>query len=192
MKLGKLIAGFLLVGVLVFFALRELKQDQQQGKRRAEEQVFPYASSKVVVIALTLREEGKHAVWARDTAGQWRLKEGPEGTNTAVAPELVGSWSRVRFKEVVEEQPADLERYGLKLPLATLTATVKPTEPAEAPVEAALYIGNPAEPKPAFYAKVDGFERVVLVSVDVTDILGGIGRQAFGLESTIPDPNHRE
>lgn len=192
MKLGKLIAGLLLVGVLMFFALRELKQDQQQGKRRAEEQVFPYASSKVDRIALTLSEEGKHAVWARNPAGQWMLKEGPEGTNAAVAPELVGAWSRVRFKEAVEEQPTDLERYGLKTPLASLTATVRSAVPGEAPVEAALYIGNPSETKPAFYAKVDGFERVVLVSVDVSDLLGGIGREAFGLESTIPDASHRE
>lgn len=192
MKLGKLIAGLLLVGVLLFFALRELRQDQQQGKRRAQEQVFPYASSKVERFAFTLREEGKQGVWARDAAGQWMIKEGSEGARASAAPDLVGAWSRIRFEAVVEEQPAELERYGLKPPLASLTATIKPLEPGGAPVEAALYIGNPSENQPAFYAQVDGFQRVVLISVDATDLLGGIGREAFGMQSTIPDASHRE
>lgn len=192
MKSGKLIAGLVLVGVLVFFAMRELKQDQAQGKRRIEELVFPYASTRVADLSFALTEVTKQASWARDASGQWILSTGTEGTDAAIAPELVGAWSRVRFKSVVEEQPSDLARYGLKPPAALLTATLKSTAPGETPQRVTLAIGNPSELEPAFYAQIDGFDRVVLVSVDVADLLGGVGRKAFGLESLIPEATHQQ
>jgi hypothetical protein len=186
-----LAVALLLVAGLILFAVNEVRRDKAEGRKATLETIFPYGGTQVAEVSL-LNPDG--AVAFRRGAGGWEKIEGPAEADTGSVADLVGAWSRVRILSVVDEAPRaeDLGRFGLDRPSIVLRA--KLTDPAAAVTpgrEPSLEVGKPAPLDPAFYAKVDGFPRVVLVSLDVVDFEKGIGRRVMGLPVLVDEDDHR-
>jgi hypothetical protein len=183
-KYGKLALGVALVAAGGFLAWRELERDKAQGVLATQAHIFPIPTQKVERISLI--SEGRHATWARGTDGAWTLLEGSEGARDDMAAEVISAWGRIRYQADVEAQPSDWARYGLDQPVVDMRATLKadPSQP-DLDRERSLQIGNLAQTEYCFYGRIDGRERVVLISPDAGDLILGVGREAFGLESLV-------
>jgi hypothetical protein len=171
-KYGKLALGVALVAAGGFLAWRELERDKAQGVLATQAHIFPIPTQKVERISLI--SEGRHATWARGTDGAWTLLEGSEGARDDMAAEVISAWGRIRYQADVEAPVVDMR--------ATLKAD--PSQP-DLDRERSLQIGNLAQTEYCFYGRIDGRERVVLISPDAGDLILGVGREAFGLESLV-------
>lgn len=189
MKGRGLILGLLVVVGLALFAWFELRRDATQGVREQHELVFPYNLSRVSELRLRLGEREAHL--ARGDSGSWEVLEG-EGIDLEYVGDLVSVWGQMRFLEVISEEPSpeDLERFGLapaRLSARAVVTTREGQRPPRNPPR--LEIGGPLPLQtPGYYARVDGFERVVAVTPEAGGMLEGPGRQLFGLESRLADP----
>lgn len=177
-RLGLLFA-VVLCAVLAFVAFHEIKKDEDTGVKRGSELVFPVNARSVHELTVTL--EGKSATFTRGPNG-FVLASGPAGAAPDSVVDFIGAWSRIRFLEVVEENVAekDLEKFGLRPPLVLCRARVKNDDGTGK--DYSLEVGKAGAAKQGFYARVDGFPRVVLVSVDAIGLGVLSGRRLFGLE----------
>ncbi len=188
MRYRGMIVALLALGLLGFFAVRELRRDKEQGVLTEGQLVFAHGTAEVDAYSLAIQEVG--AVRFQRGASGWEVAEGPEGADTAYAPDVLSDWSRVRFVEIVDEEPRleDLAEYGLApVPAVRIEATLRSGTVASAPPS--LDVGRSSPLKAAYYARIDGRQSVALVSVDVLGLRDGSGRQVLGLESAI---NERE
>ncbi len=188
--LGLAVALLLVVG-LALFAVNEVNRDQETGKKAAYEPAFPYGGSQVSEVYL-LNPDGE--VTFRRGPGGWEKVSGPENVDLESVADLLGAWSRVRVISVVDEAPRteDLGRFGLDSPSIALRARLADAAQAQTPGrQPALEVGKPSPLEPAYYARVDGFPRVVLVSPDVMDFEKGIGRRVMGLPPLVEEDEHR-
>lgn len=194
MKGRGLILALLVVALLAFFVVKELRSDQEEGKMEPQSVVFPWGTYLLSAFSAEMPAEGVEASFRRKEEGGWGLVSGPETCDTAFAADVLSSWSRIRFVEVVDEEPSDeaLERYGLATPLAVFRGTLKPEAvEGDGPVPVpSLVIGNPAPLRPVFYGRVNGFDRVVFISVDAHDLAMASGRKLLGLPTADPEPTH--
>lgn len=184
MKSKSILLAIVVLALLALFVGRELQRDKDEGVLRTSDVVFPYATYRVQSFEFHLDQDpGGWARFERRKGEGWVLMEGSEGADVTFAPDLLSAWSRIRFIEDVDEGPTeeDLGRYGLAPPVVTLEAEL--AGEGEKPEHTArLEIGEPSPLKPAYYARIDGFERVVLVSADAGDFLSGAGLDVLGLE----------
>lgn len=176
-RLGLLFA-VVICAVLAFVAVHEIKKDQTTGVKRGSELIFPVNARNVQELTVTL--EGKSATFTRG-AGGFVLASGPQEAAPDTVVDFIGAWSRIRFFEVVEENVAeqDLEKFGLRSPAVVARARVK-NEDGEVK-NCSLEVGKAAAAKQGFYARVDGFPRVVVVSVDAIGLSILSGRRLFGM-----------
>ncbi len=185
---GSLIGLLALAGLAlaVFFVVQK---DEREGRRELAELVFPYNTRDVE--ALDVRHELGSARFERGAEG-WQRLEGSEQARAERVPEVIAAWSRVRFIEVLDEQPTEeeLERFGLAPPAASLSARLVPGRREAAGRAPRIEIGKPLPLSPGYYARVDGFPRVVAVTPEVVDILDGVGRELFGEKSELEFDEH--
>ena len=185
-RYGGLIVGLVVLAALVAFAVVELRRDQNEGRRVAADVVFPYGAVRVTELAVT---NGERSVLYRRGPEGWTLVEGPPESDRESVAEFIGAWSRLRFVEVVDENPRDddLGRFGLAPPAVRVRAKLRPDADGKLPARVpSIEIGGKAPLAPAVYARLDGFPRVVLVSADALDLQLGVGRTIVGLESQAP------
>jgi len=186
-KRSGLVVGLVVLAALGVFAWLELKRDTEQGRLREGNVVFPYGSASVLEFTLV---NGEDRVTFRRGSSGWERVAGAEHSDASYATDFIGAWSRVRFLEDVEENPSpdQLKEFGLAPPGLSARATVRQVGQANAPeVTRALELGQPGPLLPSFYARVDGFERVVLVTPDAVDLRDGVGRRVLGLEPVVPE-----
>jgi hypothetical protein len=118
-----LIALLLLAGLLVYawFALkgdaRELEERWQEGER-------VFAVPRETVESLEVRGRGLVARYRRGTEG-WEMAEGGGADRPEQAPEVLYSWSLLRFLVYVDEDPANLASFGLDPPRYRVEATTR-------------------------------------------------------------------
>jgi hypothetical protein len=176
----------LLVLALLAAAVFGVKlRDEQEGKMQANAPTFPYSSYAVDELSLELPKQGRAATFRRGPEG-WVAAGGTEHAKPEFAADLISAWSQVRYIDTVDENPTeeDLERYGLAEPAARLEARLQPGE-SDAPERASLVIGGPAplaDGVPKYYARINGFPRVVMVQATAGDLFLGVGREVLGLE----------
>ncbi|GAB4375793.1 MAG: hypothetical protein Kow0062_15240 [Acidobacteriota bacterium] len=180
-----------LIGLVIVLALAAAvvfvqRRDAREGRREQAELVFPYNTRDVV--ALRVEHELGTAEFRRDGDG-WQRVAGSEAARPELVPEVLASWSRVRFIDVLEENPGEdeLARFGLAPPAATYSAELVAERAAGRQGRSPrIEVGGPLPLSPGFYARVDGFPRVVAVSPEAIDLVVGVGRELFGEESTLP------
>jgi len=173
-----LVGGLVAVAALAAAAYYVQQRDVRQGRHRAADLVFPFNTTRVV--ALTVEVEDRRATLQRNDSGVWTAEEGGDAGGAAdLAPDVIGSWGRIRFLDVVEEEPEDLGRYGLDRPRVHLTARLRPGS-QDGTLRREIEIGGPNPLQPSFYARVDGFPRVVLVSAQAAE-LEYLARRLLGL-----------
>lgn len=191
MRRGGLVAGILLLAALAGLVWYELRRDEQAGVMQPGTIVFPYHPGRV--LEFTVRVGERTATLRRGASGAFEVTA---GSGTVVADEaanFLAAVGRLRFLEVVQETATEdeLGKFGLDPPLATVTATLLApgregeTMPAAPPQ---LEIGGLSPVLPGFYARVNGFERVVLVGAEAADLVEGVGLELFGEASLIPEP----
>lgn len=188
MKLGRFVVGIVIVAVLAFVVYRELATDEETGVRTGAEIVFPYNSYRVAEFTLAIEGTEVHL---RREGGAWVVVSGPEGARADVAADVIAAWTRVRFMETLKDEPSaeELALYGLDTPVAVATAVIKVEEGRAAPAHPPrLEIGKALPLVPGFYARVDGFPRVVAVSPEAAGLSLGIGRELLGWDSKLKDP----
>ncbi|GEM_PF-6038029 len=190
MKSRGFLVGLVVLVVLGLFAWHEVRKDRETGKLKANQEVFPYAASRVRELRVVF--DGKTTVVLRRGEDRsWQVVEGPEGTDPSFAADFIGAWSRIRFLEVVEEEPTEesLGRYGLAPPRLVVEARLAPDGQGKVPErQPRLELGTAAPLQPSVYARVDGFPRVVLVSPSASDLYEGVGRELIGEEPVeLPD-----
>lgn len=186
-KYGGLAVALVVLAALIAFAVVELRRDQREGKREVTDVIFPYGASRVVALDVTVDAEA--ASFRRGATG-WERVSGPETADPGSVAEYVGAWSRLRFLEVVDEnpRPEDLARFGLDKPKVRVSARIAPGPGGEVPEhQPSFEMGGKAPLNPAVYARVDGFPRVVLVTADALDLQLGVGRTIFGHPSEAPE-----
>ncbi len=189
--LGLVLALVVLAGG-IYFVWNENRKDRLEGKKQDFSVVFPFGAASVQQLSVTL--DGKEAKFRHAGAG-WEVVSGPDGADPSVATDFIGVWSRVRLLQVVDEAPRDedLARYGLKTPLVKASVVVAPDAAQQTGIERpAIELGADGKLGPSAYARLDGFPRVVLISMDARDLEKGVGRRLFGLESQAPpEPDHQ-
>ncbi|MDQ7006895.1 MAG: hypothetical protein Q9Q40_06655 [Acidobacteriota bacterium] len=192
MRSKGVLAAVIVLALLVVFVARERRRDVEEGVLKPSEVIFPWGTYRVTDYEFELRSEPGGKVHFRRGSEGWEVASGTPGADVTFAPDLLSAWSRIRFVESVDEHPTgdDLERYGLAEPIVSLVAQLSAPEggEGEGAREARLEVGLPSPLKPAFYARIDGFPRVVLISADAADLVQGSGREALGLPSLISEP----
>jgi hypothetical protein len=186
MKGRGLVLGLVVVLALGAFAFLELRRDSEEGVRTENEFLFPYNLSRVAEIRIEMGELS--ASIARGEDGKWGLVEGDQ-VDFEYVSDFVSVWGQMRFLEVVSEAPSgeDLQRYELSPPRMSVSAEITTKEGQQAPPRPpSVQIGGPLPlQRPGYYARVDGFERVVAVTPEAGGMLQGPARQLFGLESQL-------
>ncbi len=188
MKIRGLVFGLVVLVALAAFAYRQVQQDIDEGKMKPGELIFPYPASRVAAYEMTL--DGVKLVVRRAEGGGWEKVEGPEEVNLDYVVDVLGAWSGVRFVSEVDAEPTPeaLERYGLQPAALSITVTMREIEGAEPVRNApALYLGKASPVQPAYYARINGFPRVVYVGPTVANLYMGVGRELFGQEGIEPD-----
>lgn len=182
MKGKSFVLGVLVLVALGLFAYFEIRKDEQTGKMSAADLVFPHNSSRVTAFSITV--EDRSARFERGSGGGWEPLEGKEHADTAFVGDVLQSWARIRFIDVIEESPEeeDLSRFGLDDPTVVIDADLRPVE-RDDETSARIEIGAPLPLSPGYYARVDGFERVVAITPDAAALVLGVGRESVGLES---------
>lgn len=186
MKGRGLVVGLVVVLGLGVFAFLELKRDSEQGVRAENEFLFPYNLRRVAELRVEMGELEAHI--ARGDDGSWQLVEGDD-VDFEYVSDFISAWGQMRFLEVVREAPSsdDLARYELAPPRLTVSAVITTSEGQQAPPRPPrVEIGGPLPlQRPGYYARVDGFERVVAVTPEAGGMVQGPARQIFGLESEL-------
>ncbi|HHN75507.1 MAG TPA: DUF4340 domain-containing protein [Acidobacteria bacterium] len=184
MRSKGVLAAVIVLALLVVFVVRERRRDVEEGVLEPSEVIFPWGTYRVQEYEFTLRSDPGGEVHFKRGSDGWEVVSGSEAADATFAPDVLSAWSRIRFVESVDENPTDddLERYGLAEPIVSVLARLS-AEDDEPGGEAQLELGLPSPLKPAFYARINGFPRVVLVSADAADLIQGAGREVFGLES---------
>ena len=188
MRRGGLVAGIVLLAALAGLVWYELRKDEKRGVMPPGTVVFPYNPGRVQEFTVTVGSRA--ATFRRGSAGGFEATAGPEGVVPELAADFLASVSRVRFLDVVQEtvDADDLKRFGLQPPAAVVKATLRPpAREGEVMPESppSLEIGGPSPVLPGYYARVNGFERVVLVGAEAADLVEGNGLELFGEESKI-------
>ncbi len=190
MKSRGFLVGLVVVVILALFAWHEVRKDRETGKLAGNQEIFPYAATRVREFRVVF--DGRTTVVLRRGEDRsWQVVEGPPGTDPSFAADFLGAWSRVRYLDTVEEQPTEesLARYGLHPPRLLVEARLAPDGEGRLPErQPRLELGAAAPLQPSMYARVDGFERVVLVSPSAGDLYEGVGRELIGEEPVqLPD-----
>jgi len=187
---GGLVAGLVVLAALVGLVWYELRKDEKTGVMQPGTVVFPYNPARVQEFTATVGD--RVATLRRDPSGGFEVAAGPGTVVAGEAANFLAAVSRVRFLDVVQETPAadELEQFGLRSPLAAVKVTLRPparegeTTPEIPP---SLEIGRSSPVLPGYYARVNGFERVVLVGAEAADLVEGVGLELFGEASLIPE-----
>ncbi len=190
MRKGGLGAGILLLAALAGLVWYELRKDEKSGVMQPGTVVFPYNPGRVQEFTATIGSRA--ATFRRGPSGGFEVAAGPEGVVPEAAADFLAAASRVRFLDVVQEtvNADDLKRFGLQPPAAVVKVTLRPPsrEGEVMPeVPPALEIGGASPVLPGYYARVNGFERVVLVGAEAADLVEGSGLEIFGEESKVVD-----
>jgi len=184
------LVGLVVLVILGLFAWHEVRKDRETGKLGTNQEIFPYAAARVQEFRVVF-DGTTTVVLRRGEDRSWQVVEGPEGTDPSFAADFLGAWSRVRYLDTVEEEPAEesLARYGLAPPRLLVEARLAPDAEGKLPErQPRLELGGPAPLQPSVYARVDGFPRVVLVSPSASDLYEGVGRELIGEEPVqLPD-----
>jgi len=182
--------GLVVLVILGLFAWHEVRKDRETGKLGTNQEIFPYAASRVQEFRVVF-DGTTTVVLRRGDDRSWQVVEGPEGTDPSFAADFLGAWSRIRYLDTVEEEPAEesLSRYGLRPPRLLVEARLAPDAEGKLPErQPRLELGGAAPLQPSVYARVDGFPRVVLVSPSASDLYEGVGRELIGQEPVeLPD-----
>lgn len=191
MKGARIVVSLIVLAVLGFFAYRELARDAAEGVKQGADIIFPYNSYRVAELTIDL--EGTTATIARE-GGDWRVTSGASDVRPDFTADLIASWTRVRFMEVLKENPTpeELKLYKLDPPVATLSATIRAENGQVAPARPPrLEVGGALPLTPGFYGRVDGFPRVVALSPEAAAITLGVGREIMGQPSRLVDPREQ-
>lgn len=194
MKGRGFILAVLVLGLLAAAVFGVKLKDEREGKIAEGALILPYSSYDVRQLRIELHEPPHWALFVRADKG-WTLREASDDADPEYVGDVLSAWSQVRYVETVDEEPdaEALERYGLAEPQATLEAQVE--REGESPVNLQLEIGKVAPllgGVPKIYARLDGFERVVLVEATAGDLYLGVGRQVLGLEPLIERSSGRD
>jgi len=188
---GGLVAGILLLAALAGLVWYELRKDERTGVMQPGTVVFPYNPGRVQEFTATVG--ARSATLRRGSSGAFEVAAGPGSVVAEEAANFLAAVSRVRFLDVVQETATgdELAKFGLQPPLAVVKASLRPparegeTMPEIPP---SLEIGGSSPVLPGYYARVNGFERVVLVGAEAADLVEGVGLELFGEASLIPEP----
>ena len=188
MRRGGLGAGVVLLAALAGLVWYELRKDEKSGVMQPGTVVFPYNPGRVQEFTATIGSRA--ATFRRGPSGGFEVAAGPEGVVAEAAADFLAAASRVRFLDVVQETVTadDLKRFGLQPPAAVVKATLRPPsrEGEVTPeIPPSLEIGGASPVLPGYYARVNGFERVVLVGAEAADLVEGAGLQIFGEASQL-------
>lgn len=174
-----LAAAAIAVAAMAALAYYLERRDVLEGKHVAAELVFPYNTTRVAEVTVQIGD--RRATLVRGPGGAWQPAPGsPEGTREDLAADLIGAWGRVRFLEVIDENPDDPGRYGLDEPRVRLAARLKEGEQPAPPRPPSFELGGPNPLQPSYYARLDGFPRVVLVTVQAAEV-ETLARRVLGL-----------
>ncbi|MCU0231669.1 MAG: DUF4340 domain-containing protein [Acidobacteria bacterium] len=192
MKKSGLILGLLLLAALAGLVWYELRKDEQLGVMQPGTLVFPYNPGRVQEFSVIVGE--RSATLRRSASGGFEAVGETGGVVPEQAADFLAAIGRLRFLDVVQETATDedLGRFGLKPPLAAVRITLRPPTregervPATPP---ALELGGSSPVLPGYYARVNGFPRVVLVGAEAADLVEGVGLELFGEASQIPEPS---
>lgn len=191
MRKGGLVAGLVLLAALAGLVWYELRKDEKTGVMQPGTVVFPYNPSRVQEFTATVG--ARSATLRRGPSGAFEVVAGPEIVVPEEAANFLAAVGRLRFLDVVQETATgdELAKFGLHPPLAVVKAALRPpardgeTMPN---FPLSLEIGGSSPVMPGYYARVNGFERVVLVGAEAADLVEGVGLELFGEESLIPEP----
>jgi hypothetical protein len=191
MRRGGLFAGILLLAALAGLVWYELRKDEKTGVMQPGTVVFPYNPARVQEFTVTVGN--RVATLRRGPSGGFEVAAGPGTVVAGEAANFIAAVGRVRFLDVVQETAAgeELEKFGLRSPLASVKVTLRPPARAgetEPEVPPSLEIGGSSPVLPGYYARINGFERVVLVGAEAADLVEGAGLELFGEASQIPEP----
>jgi hypothetical protein len=155
----------LLIGLAAWYQFYE--KSYRPSSRDKEEQsklLLSIANSSVQELSVQQQKDGKYTQFRFKRAGSdWNIVEPIEDLAEAGAVSgMVTTLTAAKQERVVEENPADLELFGLKTPKLKLTIKKDSTSPAEE-----LWVGNDLSVGSGVYVKVDGKPAVYKASASL-------------------------
>jgi hypothetical protein len=191
-KRGGLVAGIALLAALAGLVWYELRRDEQSGVMQPGTVAFPYNPGRVQEFTVTVGE--RSATLRRGAGGAFEAASSSGPVVVERAADFLAAVGRLRFLDEVQESATaeELTKFGLgPPPLASVKLVLRPparegeTVPAVPP---SLELGGASPVLPGYYARVNGFPRIVLVGAEAADLAEGVGLELFGEASLIPEP----
>jgi hypothetical protein len=158
---GTLILLILCLGLGAYVYFYEIKGGEQREKtKQAESQVWKLDSS--AIRQLEISSANQHVTLVRNDDKDWTITEPrPLQADSDEANRLAGSASDIRRESVLEENAADLSRFGLDPPKSSLRFTTKDGKNYE------IHFGNANPTGSLNYAIIRGRNRLLLVNNSV-------------------------
>jgi len=145
-----LFAVFLVILAFVLFF-------EYKGKGEKDEEEKLLALSSEDVQKVTFKKEGETITFQKDEEGEWLLKEPLEAkADKYEVDRLADDFSDLKIERVVEEEPEELEKYGIPQKEISLWFKDK-----DKPVTILIGMENPLDS--TFFAKRDDETKVVLI-----------------------------
>lgn len=159
-KFAKLIALVIVLGALigsyVYLSKKPPKEQAKQSSQDSTKIQLAKVDSKTITKMNLVTKKGNLSL--EKSGDNWVVKsaEGVKLNKTAV-DDLVSSFSNIQAEKLVEENPTDLDAYGLKNPAATATATLSDGKQEE------FYVGNQTAQGSTYYLMMKGDPKVYTV-----------------------------
>lgn len=151
-----LLAVFILLLVVVYFFEFRSRGDG------TEDMLVSQESEDIEKIIF---KNGEQTIHFQRENGEWLITEPVEAAaDDSEVNRLANDFSNLRIERVVEEEPADLEKFGI--PLKEVELFTKGQDP---PVKIMIGLENPLDN--TFFAKREGESRVVLISSSLKSLL---------------------
>lgn len=160
-KFAKIIALVIVLGALigsyVYLTKKPPKNQASQSDTSASSKITLVKVDSKNITKMNLVNQKGNLTLERN-GDNWVVKSA-EGVklNKSAIDDLVSSFSVLQAEKVVDENPSDLEQYGLKTPAATATATLSDGK------EEVFYVGNQTAQGSTYYFMMKGDPKVYTV-----------------------------